>query len=605
MSQHNDLAIEIYSSGTTLIKDPRQELRLAENIRYSTYYPGGLYGAASFFVPHPPIHWWELAGGQRVVIRNKQQLCYEGYIANLQSITGSSGEGVNVNCIGAWGHILMNWRIRKRWCDDRVTDDVWNLQTSGIETEEWQIERQNRIHITPQAGQFASGEYVALRYTSPAAQTVKRLTYDYDFAEKAGQSWEMSVWRSTDASSWTQMATNAVSGDVYTTGTTTIITATAAASIDVELATASRYLELRFYARANNNPVNDDHNHGLWSSLKVYSETGAINMEEIAKDIAGNITALNSDTRLINAAGTALSLEPFIADDFDTAAEVIDQAASQGDGDYNRWAAYILGSETAFAPDGKPLLALAQYLETSDYEYAISLGDKNLVLPLSISQDFDSIANSIRVRYTDPNGVTQWRTAVDNAALRDDTSIATYGRHEAVLSLGMATSAIADATGQRYLASYKDPQYRLNGPITVQGYIRGGAGNQVPTSQLTAGVRVRIEDYLTDVTGTGQGLTFIVTQTAYDNDSEVCQMGAGVPDAPLLLRYTPIPTAIGEPISTLGAGGGGSGGGGGGRTITDAQLDAWGLTRKQWWAIKGTARGQALRASIKKKKKKG
>jgi hypothetical protein len=54
-----------------------------------------------------------------------------------------------------------------------------------------------------------------------------------------------------------------------------------------------------------------------------------------------------------------------------------------------------------------------------------------------------------------------------------------------------------------------------------------------------------------------------------------------------------------------GGGAGGAGGGSGGRTITDEQLEKWGLTRKQWWAIKGTARGQALRASLKKKKKRG
>jgi hypothetical protein len=51
-----------------------------------------------------------------------------------------------------------------------------------------------------------------------------------------------------------------------------------------------------------------------------------------------------------------------------------------------------------------------------------------------------------------------------------------------------------------------------------------------------------------------------------------------------------------------GAGGGGGGGGGGGRTISDAQLAKWGLTRQQWWTIKNTPRGQALRATLAKKK---
>lgn len=53
------------------------------------------------------------------------------------------------------------------------------------------------------------------------------------------------------------------------------------------------------------------------------------------------------------------------------------------------------------------------------------------------------------------------------------------------------------------------------------------------------------------------------------------------------------------------SGGGGKQGGGGDRTISDAQLEKWGLTRRQWWEIKATERGRALRASIKKKKKRG
>lgn len=50
--------------------------------------------------------------------------------------------------------------------------------------------------------------------------------------------------------------------------------------------------------------------------------------------------------------------------------------------------------------------------------------------------------------------------------------------------------------------------------------------------------------------------------------------------------------------------GGGGGGGGGDRTITDAQLEKWGLTRQEWWAIKATPQGKALRATIKKKSEK-
>jgi len=262
------------------------------------------------------------------LIRNKQRAVWEGYIANMESVFSPGGDGVNIDCIGGWGHILMNWQLNKPWADTRIDSNTWVMQTTGVETEEWTIERQNRIHITPNAGAFASGEYIAVRYTAPVGQTIKRMTYAYDFAEKAGQSWEMSVWRTNDpAGVWVQMDINAVSGDTYTTGTTTIITAAAANNIDVALGVASRYLELRFYSRANNNPVRDDHNHGIWSSLTVYSETGLINQEEIVKDIVGICTDLNTATNFIGAAGTALSLIPYITNGYMTLAEIVNEVA--------------------------------------------------------------------------------------------------------------------------------------------------------------------------------------------------------------------------------------------------------------------------------------
>lgn len=515
MSIYNDLSLEIYSSGTTLIVDPAQEIRLAEGIGFTTQYPGGLFGSASFFIPHKVTGWWEVCGGQRVVIRNKQRAVWEGYISNLESVYGPGGQGVNVDCLGAWGHILMNWQLNKPWADTRVDNNTWVLQTVGIDTEEWTIERQGRIHITPNAGGFSDGDYVAVRYTAPVGQTIKRLTYTYDFAEAAGDNFEMSVWRTNDpAGAWVQMATNAVSGDVYTTGTTTIITATATNNIDVALGVASRYLELRFYSRAANTVNNNDHNHGMWSSLTVYSETGNINMEEIAKDLITYCTSLNTGTNFITAAGTPLSLIPYITDGYMTLAEIITEVAGRGDGLYNRWAAYTVNSERAPAPDGKPLLVLGAYPALTDYDYAVSMNDANLAGGVSISQDFDDIANDIIVGFTDPNGIPTWRTSDDLATLKDATSIAKYGKHTVELNIGTSISDIADSIGLKYLAQYKDAQYHLNGPIPVQSYIRGKAGNIIPASEVRAQRRVRIENYLNDVTGSGQGLTFVVTRRA-------------------------------------------------------------------------------------------
>lgn len=579
MSEYNDLSVEVYSSGTTLIRDPRQELGTADSIRYSTSYPGGIYGAASFFIPHPPTHWWELTGGQRVVIRNKGRLCYEGYISNLESISDTTGQGMDINCIGAWGHILMNWQINKNWADTRVTDDVWVWQ-SDVATytgcEKCYADRSNRIRFTPKAEAWTNGQFAAVRYTMPTGETIKRLKYSWQLAE-GGQAWEISVWRTNNpGGGWTQMATNAVSGDVYTTGTTTIITASSTGNIDVELATASQYVELRYYARGNQTPTSDGTYFGDFTVMEVYSEMGSINMQEIAKDIVGIVTDVNSAVFGIYTAGSPRALVPYITDGPMTAADILRDITNIGDAAYNRWEATLLGSEHwATTIDGKPQLVVLSGLTTTDYEYAVSFDGSNLASGIKISQDFDNIANYIIVGYTDANGRRQYRTPTDLGTLTDATSVAAYGRHTVELNAGNSTSDIADNIGLRYLASYKDPQYRLTGPIAVQGYIRGKQSNNLTSaSEIRAGKRVRIENYLTDVTGADQGLTFLVTQTAYDHDREICQLAAGVPQSPLMQTYSHPITVGGE---TPGAGGGTVV-----RSVTDEMLKRMGITRAKW-----------------------
>lgn len=45
------LTVRIYSSGTTQVQDPANDLALAQDITFDTLYPGGLHGSASLFVP--------------------------------------------------------------------------------------------------------------------------------------------------------------------------------------------------------------------------------------------------------------------------------------------------------------------------------------------------------------------------------------------------------------------------------------------------------------------------------------------------------------------------------------------------------------------------
>jgi hypothetical protein len=50
----------------------------------------------------------------------------------------------------------------------------------------------------------------------------------------------------------------------------------------------------------------------------------------------------------------------------------------------------------------------------------------------------------------------------------------------------------------------------------------------IPASQIQAGKRLLITDYLTDLSGTG--LTVLITRTEYEHDSRMYSLSFGVPD---------------------------------------------------------------------------
>ena len=544
----NALTIEAYSAGTTQIHDISGGLARPNGLAFQTTYPGGIYATASFYVGRNVFNHWQLKGAKRVVIRNGRIIVYEGYITNLQRSLEETAQGIMVRCIGAWGKTMMGWLIHKNWADTRLGDDIWQWQISATAAEKCDIDRTNRIRFTPKAEAWSNGQYAAVRYTMPTGETAKKIDYDYNFQE-GGQAWELAirnVGTSTDVISITTSGT--ATGQSHT------------------LATPTQSVELRFYARAGQTPTSDGTYFGQFSSLKIYSETSAINMEEIAKDVIGLVTDLNSDIGYIDVAGSALSLVPYITEGFISAAQIIDDIAGRGDAAYNRWGYGLLHSERATTPNGEPILLLEQYPDTDDYDYVVSVDEQNVVGEINISQDVDAIANWVVVSYVDENGWMQYRSPNDNASLKNQASIDAYGRRAVILNIGDGTLALADNTGIRYLTTYKDPQWRLIGSLTLQSYIRKKSGDIEPASQVHAGKRIKVENFKEDLSGSG--LTFVITQTDYRDDDQSVSIGTGVPTGiimprfahPLRLPVDPVPT----PRGGGGRGGGGGGGGGGG-----------------------------------------
>lgn len=524
-SGYNQLTAEVYSSGTTPIVDAADELQRLEGVQFGTGYPGGLYLAFEGFVPRETRRSWQVQHNQRIVLRNGLRPVYEGVISGWRSEYQGVAYGVRLTAVGKWGDLLMKRRWRKLWADERLDGDTWVYQTGTSGAEQGGVDRLNRIRFTPKAVAWANGDYAAVRYSMPYSETVKRLKYSYDFLE-TGQVWEISVWRSNDAAAWTQM-TN-VSGETYTTGTTTVITANGTGSIDVTLGTPMRYLELRFYSRAAQTPAADGTIYGEFSGVQVYSESGGINLTEIAKDVRGKLAELNGDERLI--AANTFSLVPFIADRWETMADILALAAGYGDSSYNPWAVGLRHSEVAETPNGEPVLFVEQQPALTDYEYLVNFDDENLAAPLQIDWTLDDLWNYIIVGYLDEVGRQVWLTPDDDAGLKDTASIDRWGQREFKIDVGgQGGASTAKNWAKRFLAQHKDRVLRVSGDIQVVGYIKDKNGQEIPACEVAAGNRVKIGNFLNDVNDTW--LTFLVSQTGYNDRTETAALSTGVPDS--------------------------------------------------------------------------
>ncbi len=281
-------------------------------------------------------------------------------------------------------------------------------------------------------------------------------------------------------------------------------------------------------------PRSDGSYFGQVFDVMVYSESDAfITAGVIAEDLAAHLSSeVSATTSRIG--DPALTLEPFYTNGSESIADILDRSLSYGDSSANSWYGRLVSSEKAAAPDGLPVLEVAQYPELDDCDYEVSLTDHNLSPGVSFTRDDYNIRNYVTVSYRNGLGEEFTITPDDESTLKDTTSIATYGERHLLspLNAGDATYAMALKFGERYLAQSKDAKYYVSSPIKVTGFIQSKAGGRVPASEIEAGKRVRIYGLPPNAAG-DSGLTQIITRTQYseDNNGEYCEIGLeGTPD---------------------------------------------------------------------------
>lgn len=642
------IRLEVYSTGLTPIQDPRDEIKLASSIRYTTYYPGGVFGTLHVVVPRKVAEYWDVQGAQRLVAREGLQIVFEGWIDNLRKAITQSGERVDVTATGAWGSFALRLQINKPWADTRVSNDVWLPYFSA---DKFMQDRQDRILFIPKSEEILNNNNTRARYYAPPGNTIKRVTFNYDFSEDAltlpKASWyfdgvtyydqvnsvdgdpatvNAGVWNSAhywyvgfseeqryncgflrwqisvgntvvstlsceywNGSAWTALTvsdgtavsskTMAQTGNVVftlpenitetnvngrrylwmrfkvsvTTSNSTwqdiyvgktqawefgladasfnplagaYFTASGSGSVDHTLATPQSMVQFYFIARANQIGVSNGTVYGKLTSVVVYTETGSINLTEIAKDLRAGFTSVGMANSTDNFIGSnTLSLVPFYTSNFERPGDTLLRAAKYGDASFNPWAVYFDSSELAPTPDGKPVL-VAELIPSvaSGYDFNVRFGEIDTSLgDVSYEENFDQIRNYIVVEYEDAfiSGKKWWKTPDDDATLKDQTSIDKYGRRDLVLTINTTDSAKAIQWGKVYLAQYKNPIVRMTSPIVVAGSIETSQGSSVPVSYVRAGKRLRITDFL------GTDVTFLISNADYSDGRVTIYAGDG------------------------------------------------------------------------------
>ena len=175
-----------------------------------------------------------------------------------------------------------------------------------------------------------------------------------------------------------------------------------------------------------------------------------------------------------------------------------------------------------------PRLVLEQQPVLTAYDYAIRMDDVNVSGDLQFIRDMEPLRNWVAIQYQDVNGRAVYVTPDDDATLKDATSIAAYGQRDEWIQLNTTSLTAAKNFAKRFLAARKDLQWTTVGQVAVTGYIRGAGGQSIPASQIKTGMRVKIENWLNDLSGSG--LTFLITGTSYSDGDEKCSLDIGLPN---------------------------------------------------------------------------
>jgi hypothetical protein len=497
----NRIRLTAYFTGTSPVLDSK--LERARNIRFSTIYPGGNDAELSFSVPVLNAQSWNVKVNHRIVVRSGFKIVWEGKIVSITPDRTPGAVGILVVALGYWAAVAMRQMVFKAWADSRLEEDIWRVVETDAGFSKMTLDRQNRIRFTPKAVAWTTNQTIAVKYTCPTGQTIKRISFNYDLQE-AAQNWTI--------------------GLSYSGGLLWSASASGTGTQDYTYVTPRDHAFLYLGSGANQTPAADGTIYGQFSSVVVYTETGAIDGQQVAIDVAGYMSEISTDTTKIGA--LTYSLVPFVTESPEYIADILARATKYGDSSNNLWAAYI-GRSDKFR-DGKPGLVLEQQPVLTSADYTIRLGAPNVEAGAQFSKDTTDMRNYFFVRYTDDAGIDRTLSPDDDATLTDSSSSAAYGRSDEGVEVDTTSATNAKQYAKTLLAARSEVQWKATGAIRIIGYIHTSSGYVIPASEIRAGQRIKITNFFGDQSGTG--LTLLITATDYDHDSRSNSLSIGKPD---------------------------------------------------------------------------
>jgi len=218
----NDISISIFDISGTKVPDTSGVIQRFTNLNYSTIYPGGRDSTLSVHFARDarkplPYNLWK-----KIRIDSNLEYAWEGVITDITETRQGSIFFTDVAAVGYWGAYMENLTINKRWADNRLTNDIWALAPGTSAAEKASLTRSTVLRFVPKAEEWFNGQFAQVAYTMPTGETVKRITHDYDFSERAEDSPKV-VFHFDSGVGYTDL-TNTYDGNAATNDAVTLTT---------------------------------------------------------------------------------------------------------------------------------------------------------------------------------------------------------------------------------------------------------------------------------------------------------------------------------------------------------------------------------------------